>query len=64
MGAVGGYADIFGVGDVLLSGIYVAYASTDELGGGRYGITGGVDVTNLFTGNSVNGVVLGNSAKG
>jgi hypothetical protein len=64
MGADGGYTDIFSVGRVLLSGSYVAYASTDDLGGGRYGTTGGIDVTDLLTGRSINGVVLGNFAEG
>jgi len=63
-GVDGGYADIFRVADVLLSGIYVAYDSQDELGGGRYGNTAGVAVTDLITGQNVGGEVLGNSVYG
>jgi hypothetical protein len=58
-GIPGGYADIIRVGQVALSGAIAAYDSRDVLGGGRYGVNLGIDVTNLVTGKDEIAQVLG-----
>lgn len=58
-GVDGGSADILRVNQVALAGSFAAYDSNDVLGGGRYGISLGVDVTNLLTGTDTSARVLG-----
>jgi len=60
-GANGGYADIYRIGRLALSGVFVAYDSTDYLGGGRYGVSLGVDVTDVRSGRHVDAKPTGSS---
>jgi hypothetical protein len=60
-GTAGGYADILRVDHVSLSGAFAAYDSKDLLGGGRYGVNLGIDVTNLQTGTNESSQVLGDA---
>jgi hypothetical protein len=60
-GIAGGYAEIIRVDQVALSGAFAAYDIRDVLGGGRYGVTLGVDVTNLRTGKDESAQVLGDA---
>jgi hypothetical protein len=58
-GVAGGYADIVRVDQLGLGGTFAAYDSSDVLGGGRYGVSLGIDVTNLLTGKDDSAQVLG-----
>jgi hypothetical protein len=60
-GIDGGYADIYRVDHLKLSGNYVAYDSVDNLGGGRYGVDLGVDVTNVVSGKNESAEPIGDA---
>jgi hypothetical protein len=60
-GIAGGYGDIIRVDQVALSGAFAAYDSSDVLGGGRYGVNLGIDVTDLLTGRDESARVLGDA---
>jgi hypothetical protein len=49
-----GYGDLITVGQVILSGAYVAIGTTIEAGGGRYGCGGEMTLHDLSTGRSTN----------